>query len=167
MKQFKILLIWLTAALIAVIIASASAQDIDLDSMNKEQLTTLLQAIQQKLDELETETGGKSDKAEETPSFFSNLSSNAKKDRTPANEVQKFSIYENKKLTIEKLPDSMFIRKKPGSGDGDDEAGSKISPENCEDYCVEVCPWADNQCYFRCYYSCTGEPIPEDLKPHL
>ena len=131
-------------------------------SDDKAELEALLTAIMQKLQEEPAV-------APETPAAAAVSETEAE----PAGDVISFSIYENKKLMIEKLPEYMFIQptqppkpEKPEKKDGSNNGGKQDrSPGDCEYHCAyEVCPWGDNQCYFNCYYSCLNEPVPDWAK---
>ena len=87
------------------------AQDIDIENMDDAELLALLQTIMQKL-----EQGGSAEPAAEGPASASSAIPEAKPD------LSGFEIYENKKLTIEKLPDYMFIQKPTG---GDNESSQE------------------------------------------
>lgn len=122
--------------------AAAYAQDIDVSSMTNEELTALLQQILTKLQQQE-------DPEAVTPA------------ETPgpraAEETPEFSIWENKKLIIEGLPEYMFIQKSSGnsedtedtedtedSGEPGGPSGPDKTPEpdthNCPEGCVWWCP---------------------------
>ena len=79
-----------------------SAQEIDVDSMNNEQLMLLLQAIMQKLELNETE-----DAEESLP----NVTEMPVIDAARFSDRKLFTIYENKKLIIEAIPEYMFTQK--------------------------------------------------------
>ena len=104
---------------------SVSAQDVDLDSLSNEQLMMLLQSIMQKL---EADTNAEpTDQAAETESDASetktaeNTIPGPTEMTKPAAEKKQFQIYENKKLIIGRMPDSMFVRKPTGDGGGEEE----------------------------------------------
>ncbi|MBQ6508157.1 MAG: hypothetical protein IJI07_01665 [Flexilinea sp.] len=135
-------------------------------SDDKAELEALLTAIMQKLQEEPEEPAA----APEIPAVAAAVSET---EAEPAGDILSFTIYENKKLMIEKLPEYMFIQPtqppkpdKPEKKDGSNNGGKKDrSPEDCEYHCAyEVCPWADNQCYFNCYYSCQNQPVPDWAK---
>ena len=88
----------MTLLLLLTLMVSAfcvSAKDIDVESMSHEELMRLLQMIMQKLESNETE-----DAAESLPDDVIGA------DRF--SNVKLFTIYENKKLIIEAIPDYMF-----------------------------------------------------------
>ncbi len=164
-RRFFLIMFMITAMLTAFI-SAVSAQDIDVSNMDRAELIRLLQAIMQKLEN--GESG--SEAAEETPEApVITESPEAENTPEPAAEPEPFHIYEIKKLTMEKIPDWYFIQ--PTDGDDDDDPShpskkKKKTPEQCENHCAyDVCPWGDLQCYWSCYYSCLGEPLPDYLKP--
>ena len=87
---------------------SVSAQEIDIENMDNAELLALLQAIMQKL-----EDDGSAESITEEPEPTASAIPTAESDPDPVG----FEIYETKKLTVEKLPDYMFIRKPNGSDD--------------------------------------------------
>ena len=92
MRNRSVFLILFAALALAIgLAASVSAQDVNVDSMTNEELLLLLQSIMERLDQ-----------QEEDPE------TRAAMDLTP--EPAGFSVYENKKLTIEELPEYMFIQ---------------------------------------------------------
>ena len=100
MRYIKyILMTFLFLMTLMVSMVCVSAQDIDVDSMSNEQLMQLLQAIMQKLEPDETE-----DAAESLPDDTDMPVIGA--DRFSNRKL--FTIYENKKLSIEAIPDYMF-----------------------------------------------------------
>lgn len=123
MKQ-KIFLLILSAFLIVfgIFVGTSAAQDIDISTMSNEELMVLLQSIMQKLEQdMETETEEKGSKTIEEHASAAAAVSSAK--QVTKQETKKHSVYKNKKLVIGRMPDSWFIRKKPGD-EGDDEGGS-------------------------------------------
>ena len=76
--------------LLAISASSSAAQDVDISGMDDAQLLMLLQAIMQKMDTSEESAAGTSAAA--------------------AAEPVRHSIWKNKKLSVEALPDYMFIR---------------------------------------------------------
>ena len=167
------LILFLTFTILVSSIASVSAQQIDVENMNNEQLTTLLLQILDKLQQEETPAADTASEAKssETPVPTATLAPVIE----PEPEAMGFSVYENKKLTVEALPAYMFIRptqppkpeREPGGrqNSGGDNGSKVKSPEECENHCAyDACPWADLVCYWNCYYSCIGEPVPDWMK---
>lgn len=76
--------------LLAISASSSAAQDVDISGMDDAQLLMLLQAIMQKMNTSEESAAGTSAAA--------------------AAEPVRHSIWKNKKLSVEALPDYMFIR---------------------------------------------------------
>ena len=111
--------------------ASVSAQDVDIDSMDREQLLQLIMLIQNKLTNADPA-------AEITPEPEGPMIPEA----TPTPELKIFSIYENKKLMIEALPGYMFVQPETGNDDDGDDTGPTVTktpaptcPPGCEWYC--------------------------------
>ncbi len=102
-RIFLILIVILV--LTAVSVCSSAAQDVDLSGMDNAQLMQLLQAIMQKLEE------GSADKSPEAPVVTADPAA----EDTPesAADADRFRIYENKKLVMERIPDWYFNRNDP------------------------------------------------------
>jgi len=157
------LLLLLLVLLISV--CSVSAQIPDLSGMSREELEALQQEI---LDRLPTETPTSvptptpypTAVPTEIPTAVPTEIPTATPTAMPGSRT--FNIYENKKLIVEALPGYMFINKPPEEG-GDDGGNNPFtgSEEECDNYCVKVCPWADLVCYWNCYFPCVGEPYPD------
>ena len=131
-KHFVFILLFFLV--IFTLLAAVSAQDVDIDSMDREQLLMLIQLIQSKL--LNDEPADVPD-AEATPEPKGPVIPAA----TPTPELKIFSIYENKKLMIEALPEYMFIPKDSGDPDEDKGPGITTTPvPDCPDGCVWFCP---------------------------
>ena len=144
-KRMIILLLTVILTIPAVSIAFVSAQDIDIDKLDKEQLMLLMQAISQKLQQDETSAEGtnmvKQDPSASDPakdaedSDLKTLRSRSdpsvvsEKQVTRAIEAKKYQIYENKKLIIGRMPDSMFVPKRTGGGDEEPEPEVPKTPE--------------------------------------
>lgn len=129
MKKRVILLFLLISAVFTVSVCSVSAQDIDIDNMNNEQLMGLLQAIMQKLESNETQPDAEQNVPEETGEPSAAVSSQIPESTPePVKEKARFHIYETKKLIVGRLPDSMFIREKPGSEEDDEPAAPTCPP---------------------------------------
>lgn len=97
-KNDLILLIFALITVFMLSAGSASAQDIDVDSMDNEQLTALLMQILNKLEQ------------EEAPETSAGAPAVPAAEPETVEEVIQITIYENKKLTVEALPGYMFIR---------------------------------------------------------
>lgn len=159
-KRTIILLLTVILTISTVSIASVSAQDIDIDNLDKEQLMLLMQAISQKLQEEESSAGEEADTAANDPSAAdpakdteaselktlgsrSGIFTAAEKQVTQVKEAKKYQIYENKKLVISRLPDSMFVRKPTG---GEDEPEPESDSRTLEE--IHNCPpGATYECY--------------------
>ena len=134
MKKKSIIIIFILAiTLLTVLPGSISAQDIDVESMDNAQLLRLLQVIMQQLEEGETE-----ETDEPLPAGTA----------VPVISVARFSdgklftIYENKKLIIERIPDDLFIQKNDGNGDTDkkkDTGTPTPDPHGCKPGCSYDC----------------------------
>ena len=99
--------------LFSIIIGTAAAQNVDVKSMSDEELMALLQSIMQKLEQEEPDV-----EAEET-----SVPSPVPDDMTDVvtvPETRVFSIYENKKLVIGRMPDAWFIPRETEEEDDDD-----------------------------------------------
>ena len=121
----------------AFFVMSVSAQDINLDNMDDEQLMLLMQAISQRLQKkgVSAEEGSDtvtneppaadqakgSDDTDQKTLQSSDPSGVSEKQVTRAIDAKKYQIYENKKLIIGRMPDSMFVRKPTGDGGGEEE----------------------------------------------
>ena len=149
MKNTAILLFLLL--LISMTFSAVSAQDIDINSMDSAQLTALLQQILIKLQQEE-------DPAAVLPV---NIPFAPEEPQKPA-----ITVWLNKKLMIEALPDYMFIQKAP---DKDDESngsstsgGSSIKEKDTEKICYDKCK-GYNEIYgtwmvdMECYAKCLGD----------
>ena len=104
-RAFLILLAVLALAIGLAV--SVSAQDVNVDSMSNEDLLQLLQTIMQKMETSEESA------AETVDSEESNEPAEAMipaADPEGTGEAMQFTIYENKKLTVEALPGYMFIQ---------------------------------------------------------
>ena len=132
-------------------IASVSAQEIDVESMDNAQLTNLLLQILNNLqqeDDTEAET-----QAVPVPAA----------DPEVIEEVIHITIYENKKLTVEALPGYMFIQptKEPGPKPGPDNMNTDTR-EDLESYCTGICMgfsdfYGTDMLDMGCYAKCVGD----------
>lgn len=155
-KHFRLCLFLALLAAVIGLTAVASAQEIDLDNMSSEQLNALLQALTEKLGQGEmpdTEVFAPSDTADSEeekgtvsndPALQEEPSDLSEKQMPQAGGVKKYQVYENKKLVIGRMPDSMFIRKPVGGGGGEDES----APENPKT------PEEEHNCPPGATYSC-------------
>ena len=167
-KRTMIFLLAVILAMLAVSFAAVSAQDFDLDNMDDEQLMLLMQAISQKLQKNEGSAEEGSDTVTNEPSAAdqakdaedtdqktlqsSDPSGVSEKQVTRAIEAKKYQIYENKKLIIGRMPDSMFVPKRTGGGDEGPEPEDPKTPEE-EHNCL---PGQTYECYTDIF---TGEYI--------
>ena len=128
-KHFVSILLFIFIML--TLTTAVSAQNVDIDSMDREQLLMLIQMIQDKLTNADSAAGNTPES--EGPAIPT---------VTPTPELKVFSIYENKKLMIEALPGYMFVQ--PESGEDPDEnkgPGVTKTPEPaCPDGCHWFCP---------------------------
>ena len=111
MKKYLFFLIVASIFTLSIVSsASVSAQDIDIENMDNAELLALLQAIMQKLEK----DGSAEESVEESlqPAVIGPAEESAP-------NSARFEIYINKKLTIEKLPEYMFIRKPTGGDESD------------------------------------------------
>ena len=146
-----VLFLFVILVMTGVSFASASAQDIDIQNMDNAQLLELLQAIMQKLE---------AEGVKETPD---SPAGTAKTGEAPI-ELDKFQIYENKKLILERLPDWYFVQKNKDEGDDGDSNPSDpgMTLEECEKSCWDKCGF-DMGCFTLCYYP-KCEPVPDWAK---
>lgn len=148
-KRFVVILSLLITS--AFFVMSVSAQDFNLDNMDDEQLMLLMEAISQKLQKNGASAEEGSDLAANEPSDAdqakdaedpdqealpsrSETSGESGKQVTRAIEAKKYQIYENKKLVIGRMPDSMFVQKQTGGGEEEPEPENPKTPEeehNC------------------------------------
>ena len=144
-------------------IASVSAQeDIDVDSMDNEQLTTLLLQILNKLQQEEAPA------VETDPESVKPASEEATAvpaaDPETIEEIFQITIYDNKKLIVEALPEYMFIQKPVGGSDGSSEPGESFSsPEDCYKYCANL-DWGNNEGYAQCVKEKCGADKPPQIQ---
>ena len=151
MKRLSILLFTITVVLM-IIYVPISAQEIDVDSMNNEQLTTLLLQILNKLQQEEEPEAV----TPETP---------AAADPEAIDEVVQITIYENKKLTVEALPGYMFIQptKEPKpEPKSEPENTNTDTHEDLESYCTGKCMgysdfYGIDMLNMGCYAKCMGD----------
>ena len=120
-------------AMFAFLFVSASAQDIDVEGMDNEQLTALLMQILTKLQQEEEPEA----EISETPAPTAAPVRAA--DPEAIEEVIQITIYENKKLIVEALPGYMFIQ--PTQEPIPDSNGSQ--PEH---YPGEICNYDSYAC---------------------
>ena len=103
----RILLLIMTVILTLFTVSAVSqAQEVDLNDLTDEQLLILLQTIMQKLQDGETEEPA------EVPAVPETAEEPAPAVPAPAAEEEEaaFEIYENKKLLVQRLPDSLFVQ---------------------------------------------------------
>lgn len=163
------LILFLSFTILVSSIASVSAQQIDVDNMNNEQLTALLLQILDKLQQEETPAADTAfnEKSPDTPVPTAAL--------TPVIESEPeamiFSVYEDKKLTVEALPAYMFIQPtqppKPErdhgrNGDTSSSGGTNTSSEDCYIYCANL-DWGNNESYAQCVKEHCGTSNPPNV----
>ena len=120
-------------AMFAFLFVSASAQDIDIEGMDNEQLTALLMQILTKLQQEEEPEA----EISETPAPTAAPVRAAEPETIE--EVIQITIYDNKKLIVEALPGYMFIQ--PTQEPIPDSNGSQ--PEH---YPGEICNYDSYAC---------------------
>ncbi|MBQ6508158.1 MAG: hypothetical protein IJI07_01670 [Flexilinea sp.] len=154
------LIIFTVLLLLTASVASVFAQDIDLENMDNAQLTELLQQIMQKLEQKDLSA----DETDQETSPVGSVAAVPAADPEPTPEAVVFSIYENKKLMIEKLPEYMFIQptqppkpEKPEKKDGGSKSGGGDDIRVCLDPCYSSCPFQDWDCMEDCFISCGGK----------
>ena len=129
-------------ALFCMAVGSISAQSVDIENMNNEQLMQLLLQIMNRLE---------SEGSEETPEPSAPMGPTA----TPTIVPTAFSIYEIKKLIIEALPGYMFVQPEDETEPDPQKTptGGKKTPEpvmhDCGP-CFWYCPPDGDLCYCRC-----------------
>ncbi|MBO4292414.1 MAG: hypothetical protein J5898_10955 [Lachnospiraceae bacterium] len=124
MKKTRIFwILFVIPVLFAILAGTAAAQDVDVDAMSNEELMVLLQSIMLKLEQDMIAEG--KDPGVVVTSAQPSVSAGTAAQETEE-ETQKNSVYENKKLVLERLPDYMFVRKPTatGGGGGDDSSNS-------------------------------------------
>ena len=151
-KPFMMLFMLLVTLMTFVV--CVSAQDIDVDSMSNEQLMQLLQAIMQKLESNETVDGMESlpDDTEMPVIGVARFS-----------DRKLFTIYENKKLSIEAIPEYMFYQQPDDTTEpekkekkDDDSHGWVTDEHGCEPGEHWIC-----ETWGLCY--CTSEPFEQGI----
>ena len=172
MKRISILLFMSTVMFMLSFIC-VSAQQIDVDHMNNEQLTTLLLQILDKLQLEETQAADTASEAKSSETPVPTAAPAPVIETEP--ETMTFSVYGNKKLTVEALPGYMFIQKPSGSGDDSEPEMQWSSLEECDIFCMHQCQGWNPKGYMEtnkgCYDSCLmenctawGDPIPDWAK---
>ena len=139
MNKGKIsLIIFAVLAVLTVFIFSASAQEIDVDSMDNEQLTALLLQILNKIQQEEAaEAGSDTESVPEVPAA----------DPERNEEAIQFTVYDNKKLIIESLPGYLFIQKSPEKEEQEPETDNKKDDSDhvpgtvCDPNFPDFCFW--------------------------
>ena len=152
-----VLFLFIILLMTGIFFASVSAQDIDIQNMDNAQLLELLQAIMQKLEAEGSEAG--------TVEVTSGSPAGTAEVGEAPIELNKFQIYENKKLILERLPDWYFVQKNKdeGNDDGDNNPSDPgMTLEECEKACWDMCGF-DMGCFTLCYYP-KCEPVPDWAK---
>ena len=131
MKKRLFVLLALLLGILAVS-AGSSAQDIDISDMDNAQLLQLLQTIMQQL-----ESDGTEAVSEPLPAAT----------EMPVISVARYSdgkifhIYENKKLILERIPDSYFFTGNGGEADETPAPGKKKDPGGPSMYATQTPGW--------------------------
>ena len=128
--------------MLMVSLVSVSAQEIDVNSMDNEQLTALLLQIMDKLQQQETPA------ADPSPEAGSQETTVPAATTVPVIETESemagFSVYENKKLIVEALPSYMFIQPtKPVRPEPEEGTQPEGGPEH---YPGEICDYDSLAC---------------------
>ena len=139
-KRIFLIMLGILASL-AVSFGSSYAQDIDISNMDNAQLMELLQAIMQKLEE---------ESADKSPDLTIVTTVPAAEDLPESvAETNRFRIYENKKLVVERIPDWYFIRNDPKEEPPAEEKpaeppaeGKPTGVPDDSDDCI-ICPYYD------------------------
>ena len=135
-KGIILLILSAVMAIMFSIFGPAAAQNIDIENMDNAQLMQLLQQIMQQLN----------NNAEETV-----LAEAAEKLPDPtaaAAEEEVFSIYKNKKLFLERIPDDQFIRENSDK----DPQKTPGTPGKKDDH------GCDPGCQYECWINVYGRP---------
>ena len=99
-KKGLFLILFVVLSMLTICVSSSFAQDIDVSNMDNAQLMALLQAIMEKLGDQDAGSGTQD---------ADQLSADSSQQAEEAGG-RIFSIYENKKLILERLPDYMFYQ---------------------------------------------------------
>ena len=142
-KRSIFLFIILILAVLIGFIGTASAQNIDVDDMDNEQLMLLLQSIMQKLESDEApDTDARNTEGTETTVNADTSSEDEKEILTEGAGPRKFKIYENKKLIIGHMPDSYFVHPNTDEDEIDDNGGPTPGKKKREEPdCGRDCYW--------------------------
>ena len=168
MKRMSILLFMSTVMFMLSFIC-VSAQQIDVDHMNNEQLTTLLLQILDKLQLEETQAADTASEAKSSETPVPTAAPAPVIETEP--ETMTFSVYENKKLTVEALPAYMFIRPTQPpqperdlgrNGDTSESGGTNTSSQDCYIYCANL-DWGNNESYAQCVKEHCGTSDPPNV----
>ena len=157
-KKSRFLILFTVLAMLSFIIASVSAQEIDVDSMDNEQLTALLMQILDKLQQQE----GPEKEVQVTPKPAVTEVPSAEPERIE--EALQITVYDNKKLIVESLPAYMFIQPtQPPKPDSPSKTGGSTSTrEDLETYCTGICMgysdfYGTMMLDMGCYAKCVGD----------
>lgn len=120
MKKRVFLILIGILALLAVSVCSSFAQEIiDLSGMDKDQLIQLLESVKRKLESGGPDAPGDDLDPEASAAEVSAIGEN---DPESVSDIGRFSVYLNKKLLLEPLPDYYFIRPQTGHSGNDDQS---------------------------------------------
>ena len=190
-KKSRFLIFFTVLAMLSFIIASVSAQEIDVDSMDNSELMTLLQGISQKLKDYSDDDAGKEadplPTPEPTPTALPPLPDASRLDLYENEELlilyrairQKFDaegfayegtkisepryqVYTQKKLMVEALPGYMFIQKPSGSGDDSEPEMQWASLEECDIFCMHQCQGWNPKGYMETNKGCYDSCLMEN-----
>ena len=151
MVKRSFILVFFVIMMILSAAFSVSGQDIDVSSMDNEELSVLLQQILSRLEQ----TGSAGAEASETDPSAAPAASSA------APERPKFSIWKNKKLIVEAMPGYMFVQKtteEPDTTSGPNKPGETKKKDNTGDhYTGEPCgsggaTWWYTGSFWECGY---------------
>ena len=141
-KRSIFLFIILSLAVLIGFIGTASAQNIDVDDMDNEQLMLLLQSIMQKLEgDQVPDTDVQNTEGTETTVNVTTVPEDEKESQTEGSGPRKFKIYENKKLIIGHMPDSYFVHPNTDEDEIEDNGDPTPGKKKKEDPCPPDCSW--------------------------
>jgi len=143
-KTTLILILFMAAAVLTAFAGPVSAQDVDLSGMDDAQLMKLLWDVMQKLQEEDAPEAPADGVPEEAPAEETPV---PVIEETPVPTPEKFLVYENKKLTMEKLPDRYFVEKeaKPEKKEKHNPGKKKEDHSDCVLWC-----YSQNDCHWVC-----------------
>ena len=161
--KYFLSILFMVLVMLVFTIASVSAQEeINVDSMDNEQLTTLLLQILNKLQQ-EEDPAAETDPETVKPEIPAEATAVPAAATETIEEVFQITIYDNKKLIIEALPEYMFIQ--PTKESKPEKTGPdsvQLSGKELEDYCTGKCMgysdfYGINMLDMGCYARCVGD----------